>query len=155
MASTPKKSTTKSKATKQSSTKKKMGRPKKVINQKQFETMCGLQCTRDEICAVLDIEDDTLNRWCKETYNGKTFSAVFEEKRGLGRMSLRRTQFKLAEKSAAMAIFLGKNYLGQTDHVEIVDNTPIERLDAILGGIKEIAMQGASDGTATANTETE
>lgn len=97
---------------------KKMGRPKKEIDKKQFETMCGLQCTRDEICAILDIEDDTLNRWCKETYDGKTFSAVFEEKRSLGKMSLRRAQFKLAEKSAAMAIFLGKNYLGQTDQVD-------------------------------------
>lgn len=97
---------------------KKMGRPKIEIDKKQFETMCGLQCTRDEICAILDIQDDTLNRWCKETYDGKTFSAVFEEKRSLGKMSLRRAQFKLAEKSAAMAIFLGKNYLGQTDQVD-------------------------------------
>ncbi len=30
-------------------------------------------------------------------------------------MSLRRFQFKLAQRSAAMAIFLGKNYLGQSD----------------------------------------
>jgi hypothetical protein len=38
-----------------------------------------------------------------------------------------------------MAIFLGKNYLGQRDTTEIVDNTPIEKLDEILKGIKENA----------------
>lgn len=154
MASTSKKSTAKKTATKQSSKpKKKMGRPKKVINQTQFETMCGLQCTLDEICALLGVSDKTLNEWCRETY-GTTFSEVFKEKKALGKMSLRRSQFKLAEKSAAMAIFLGKNYLGQTDHVEFVDNTPIEKLDAILGGLKNIAMGVQQDGT-EAVTETE
>ena len=34
------------------------------------------------------------------------------------RIKLRRNQLKLSEKSAAMAIFLGKNYLGQTDRIE-------------------------------------
>ena len=69
-------------------------------------------------------------------------------------MSLRRAGFNLAKKSAPVHIFYAKNYLGMTDHVEVVDNTPIERLDAILGGIKSIAMQGANNGT-EANTETE
>ena len=32
-------------------------------------------------------------------------------------------QFKLAEKSATMAIWLGKQYLGQTDKAEIITNT--------------------------------
>jgi hypothetical protein len=40
-----------------------------------------------------------------------------------------------------MAIFLGKNYLGQTDVTEVVDNTPIEKLDSILKGIKDNAEQ--------------
>jgi hypothetical protein len=31
-------------------------------------------------------------------------------------MSLRRAQFKLAETNASMAIFLGKQYLGQKDY---------------------------------------
>ena len=43
---------------------------------------------------------------------------VFEQGKDLGRVSLRRTQFKLAGKSAAMAIFLGKNLLGQSDRHE-------------------------------------
>lgn len=44
------------------------------------------------------------------------YSQVYAQKRSGGRISLRRLQFKLAEKSAAMAIFLGKNILGQSDY---------------------------------------
>ena len=90
------------------------GRPQKEIDQKIFENLCSIQCTMQEILAVLDISDKTLSSWCRRTY-GKSFSEIFSIKRQLGFISLRRTQFKLAEKSAAMAIFLGKQYLGQTD----------------------------------------
>lgn len=90
------------------------GRPKKQIDRKTFENLCSIQCTMQEILAVLDVSDKTLTNWCKETY-GMHFSEIFAIKRQAGFVSLRRTQFKLAEKSAAMAIFLGKNLLGQTD----------------------------------------
>ena len=93
------------------------GRPKKQIDQKEFEKLCFLQCTKQEFCSWFDTTDKTLERWCKETY-GMGFSEVFRIKRENGIISLRRTQFQLAEKSPAMAIFLGKNLLGQTDKVE-------------------------------------
>lgn len=95
-----------------------MGRPKKQINKEEFEKLCFLQCTRNEFCMWFDVSDETLNKWCKDNYNGKTFLAVFQEKKQGGLISLRRTQFQLAEKSPAMAIFLGKNLLGQSDRVE-------------------------------------
>ena len=91
------------------------------IDKKQFENLCGLQCTLLEICDAFDVEDDTLNSWCKKTY-GTTFSEVFKLKRGKGQISLRRMQWKLAEKNAAMAIFLGKQYLGQKDKIEYTDD---------------------------------
>ena len=91
------------------------------IDKKQFENLCGLQCTLLEICDFFDVEDDTLNSWCKKTY-GTTFSEVFKRKRGKGQISLRRMQWKLAEKNAAMAIFLGKQYLGQKDKIEYTDD---------------------------------
>lgn len=99
-------------------TKKKLGRPKKPISQKQFEELCGIQCTEEEICAVLDVSDVTLNIWCKETY-GKTFLEVFKEKREAGKMSLRRKQWNLAETNATMGIWLGKQYLGQRDETKV------------------------------------
>ena len=91
------------------------------IDKRQFENLCGLQCTLLEICDFFDVEDDTLNSWCKKTY-GTTFSEVFKRKRGKGQISLRRMQWKLAEKNAAMAIFLGKQYLGQKDKIEYTDD---------------------------------
>ena len=95
-----------------------MGRPRKQINKTEFEKLCFLQCTEKEVCSWFDVSDETLNKWCKENYDGRTFLDVFKEKRENGLISLRRTQFQLAEKSPAMAIFLGKNLLGQTDKVE-------------------------------------
>ena len=83
------------------------GRPKKVINQKLFENLCGIQCTEAEICGVLECSADTLNRWCK-----------YKSKSQVGKSSLRRAQWKLAEKNASMAIWLGKQYLEQKDIVE-------------------------------------
>ena len=96
---------------------KKLGRPKKDINVQQFENLCGLQCTLEEIAAFFDCSVDTIERFCKREYK-QTFAEVFKLKRGIGKISLRRSQWKLAEKYPAMAIFLGKQYLEQTDKVE-------------------------------------
>lgn len=92
----------------------KRGRPQKEIDKAQFEKLCELQCTLIEILCFFGVSDKTLESWCKREY-GLNFSEVFQEKRRGGLISLRRMQFQLARKSAAMAIFLGKNYLGQTD----------------------------------------
>lgn len=94
------------------------GRPQKEIDRKAFEQLCGLQCSEIEFCDWFDVTDKTLNTWCKRTY-GMNFSEVFALKRGKGKISLRRNQWKLAEKSAAMAIWLGKQYLGQRDNVDV------------------------------------
>ena len=97
---------------------RKVARPRKEIDQKDFESLCALQCTREEICGFFDISEKTLDSWCKRTY-GQSFSLVFNQKRGKGKISLRRAQFRLAEKNANMAIWLGKQWLGQKDTVEI------------------------------------
>lgn len=94
-----------------------MARPRKEIDQKQFENLCALQCTEQEICAWFDVCDETLSAWCKRTYK-KGFSEVFRQKRGKGKISLRRSQWRLAENNAAMAIWLGKQYLEQKDTIE-------------------------------------
>lgn len=95
-----------------------MARPRKEIDQKQFENLCGLQCTKEEICGFFEITDKTLESWCKRTYK-QGFSEVFRQKRGKGKISLRRSQWRLAEKNANMAIWLGKQYLDQKDNVEV------------------------------------
>ena len=97
------------------------GRPKKEINKEQFEKLCSIQCTLEEIASFFDCCDDTINNWCKKEY-GDNFSGVFKKKSASGKMSLRRIQFKLAEKNTSMAIFLGKQYLGQKDIIENNEN---------------------------------
>lgn len=105
-----------------------MGRPKKKISQKQFESLCAIQCTEEEICDVLEVTDKTLTKWCKETYN-KPFSEVFREKRALGKASLRRNQWKLAEKgNSTMQIWLGKQILKQSEN-PILDEIKLKELE--------------------------
>lgn len=102
-----------------------MARPRKEIDQKNFENLCGLQCTKDEICDFFETTDKTLESWCKRTYKAG-FSEVFKLKRGKGKISLRRAQFQLAQKNANMAIWLGKQYLGQRDMREVNVNSNID-----------------------------
>lgn len=112
------------------------GRPKKEIDKEDFEKLCALHCTQKEIEAWFNVSDKTLFKWCKEIY-GVNFSVIQKEKAERGKISLRRAQFQLAEKNAAMAIFLGKNYLGQSDRQETIISagTPApERLVFDFGG---------------------
>lgn len=122
----------------------KMGRPKKEINQREFEAMCMIQCTEAEICSVLGVSEKTLNAWCRKTYKA-TFSQVFAQKRKNGWVSLRRTQWELAKKNVSMAIFLGKNYLGQSDRIQVDQTEVLNKLDAVLDGIKDDADSIVSD----------
>lgn len=75
-----------------------------------------IQCTKSEMCAFFGVTDKTLDRWVKETY-GESFSAVFRQKRGRGKVSLRRSQWRLAVENLnpTMLIFLGKQFLAQSD----------------------------------------
>ena len=103
--------------------KNKGGRPKIEIDVDQFEKLCELQCTIPEIANYFRCSEDTIERWCQSEF-GQPFSEVFRIKRGGGLMSLRRRQWNLAETNTAMAIFLGKQYLGQSDKVEVAHDEP-------------------------------
>lgn len=115
-----------------------MARPKKEIDQTDFEKLCGLQCTQEEICGWFGVTDKTLNSWCKRTYD-QSFSEIFKEKRGIGKISLRRAQFRLAEKNANMAIWLGKQYLGQSDRGEYTVAVDRREDDPLTLALKETA----------------
>lgn len=116
------------------------GRPRKEIDNKIFENLCGLQCTLEEIAGVFDCSPDTIERWCKREYEA-TFAEVYKKHSAKGKTSLRRIQFKLAEKSAAMAIFLGKNYLGQKDNIIETDEQTLQAVGEALVKIKRAAEQ--------------
>ena len=121
-----------------------MARPRKEIDQEQFEKLCAMQCTKDEICGFFDdIDEKTLTGWCKRTY-GEGFSDVFKKKSAKGKISLRRYQFELAKRNATMAIWLGKQYLGQRDEVEI-DAMVSSAEDELSKSLREMAKELESD----------
>lgn len=115
---------------------KKNGRPKKEFNKEIFEELCKIQCTETEIAGIFRCCEDTLSNWCKENYDGKTFLEVYKIYSQDGKKSLRRYQFDLAKKHPAMAIWLGKQYLGQKDMVE-VDHQSNGVLTEIVGALNE------------------
>lgn len=96
-----------------------MARPRIEIDKTQFEKLCSIQCTREEIAGFFGCSDDTIERWCKREYKAN-FAVVFAKKRGVGKISLRRAQFRMAETNPSMAIWLGKQYLGQREQQDIV-----------------------------------
>lgn len=118
-----------------------MARPLKEIDRKQFENLCGLQCTKEEICAFFDITDKTLESWCKRTYECG-FSEIFKQKRGIGKISLRRHQFRLAENNANMAIWLGKQYLEQSDSPNRIELSAEVKEDGLSKSLRELAEKG-------------
>ena len=125
-----------------------MARPLKEINQKAFENLCGLLCTEAEICAFFDVTDKTLSGWCRRTY-GKSFSEIYRIKSVQGKISLRRYQLQLAQKSAAMAIFLGKNWLGQKDAPVEVTHTasPIDKITEEIFRLQQQEREESPDET--------
>lgn len=102
-----------------------MARPQKQINHDEFKKLCALQCTEEEIAGWFDCSVDTLERWCKREYR-ESFAEVYKRYSADGKTSLRRYQFALAKTNATMAIWLGKQWLGQRDDfmqtTDAVDN---------------------------------
>jgi len=130
---------------------KPMGRPKKEFDKKIFQDLVGLGCTQEEICWFFRDETgksaniDTLTRWCKREFD-MTFQEYFRQNGCMMlKIQLRRNQLKLSGSSAAMAIFLGKNYLGQTDHVEVEDTSALDKLDSILSEVRANAIQQSTE----------
>lgn len=99
-----------------------MARPKIVWDDKQYaslEYMALIHCTQKEMAGVMHVDEDTLNRLIKVRYKC-SFSEFYEKYSANGNMSLRRAQFKSAENgNATMQIWLGRQWLGQTEHQEI------------------------------------
>lgn len=122
-----------------------MARPRKNIERKDFESLLAIQCTLEEVTAFFDhkldgCSADTIERWCKRTYN-ESFADIAAKKRNLGKISLRRAQFELAKKNGAVAIFLGKNYLGQKDNIIETDEQTLQAVGEALVKIKRAAEQ--------------
>lgn len=96
----------------------KKGRPSIEIDYQQAEGLGSIQCTISECAAVLGVSEESLNQDAR-------FLQLWRKGKEKGKKSLRRTQFELAQQSATMAIWLGKQYLGQTEKQEISANQAV------------------------------
>lgn len=95
-----------------------MGRPKIEINWIEFDKLCAIQCSLREIASWFDCSEDTIERRVKETHD-VTFAEYFDQKRGKGKIALRRKQYDVAMSgNVSMLIWLGKQYLDQSDKQE-------------------------------------
>jgi hypothetical protein len=94
---------------------RKPGRPPADVDLEQLEKLSELQCTQEEIASFFRLSLSTIKRLAAtpEVRN------ILDRGAALGRIRLRRQQFKLLrEGSNPMAIWLGKQFLGQRDRVE-------------------------------------
>src|SRR5438067_252131 len=84
------------------------------IDMAELERLSAMQCTDEEIAAWFKVTTRTIERRRKN----RAFAEVMDRGKAKGRISVRRTQIKLLEAgNATMAVWLGKNMLGQTDEV--------------------------------------
>ena len=91
-----------------------MARPNVKIDLVELEKLCGMQCTDGEIAAFFGVSTRTIVR----RRNVAKFSEIMERAKAKGRISVRRTLFRLAAAgNVAAAIFLSKNLLGYKDIV--------------------------------------
>lgn len=95
------------------------GRPRALLpDDRTLKLVTGLasiMCTTKDAAAALGVSEPTFIKFKSDYPQAKE---AWEMGQGQARVSLRRKQWKLADKSPAMAIFLGKNYLDQTDRQE-------------------------------------
>ena len=141
------------------------GRPPKLqadeATMKQIGGLGRIQATTRECAAWFGVVENTFLKFLNDNPEARQ---AFDDGKQVGLTSLRRTQFRLAEKNAAMAIFLGKNYLGQTDKhdlqhtgkdggpIQYVDLTTVsdddlKRLEHVLGALAHPGSGGSLTGT--------
>jgi hypothetical protein len=95
--------------------KRKVGRPKVEIDWEEFDKLCEIQCTQEEIAFWFRCSVDTIDRAVKREKK-VNFAEYFNQKRGSGKVALRRAQFQTAlSGNPTMLIWLGKNILKQED----------------------------------------
>lgn len=99
-----------------------------------------MQCTAVEIAGFFNCSVDTIERWCDRTYK-MGFADCFKKFSAPGKISLRRKQYHVAMNgNVSMLIFLGKQYLGQSDRaIAEPESEALTKLDEILKETKNRA----------------
>ncbi len=120
----------------------KMGRPRIEIDWDDFERLCKMLCTAEEIAGYFSCSTDTLSRAVKSKY-GKTFADIYKSYNAHGKVALRRSMMQMALKqdrnSVPILIYLDRKHTyedtpGAGDftppandgQIKVVDNKPID-----------------------------
>ena len=99
------------------------------IDMVELEKLCVLHCSDREIADWFGVSLRTIERRRQEP----EFAAVIDRGRSKGKISVRRLQMKLVEQgNTTMAIWLGKQLLGQSDYVEHEVHSPMNQVFQVL-----------------------
>jgi hypothetical protein len=110
-----------------------MARPRIEIDWVEFDKLCAIHATQLEIASWFKCSVDTIDRAVKRKHR-MGFAEYHAQKEGPGKISLRRKQFDLAQKgNVTMLIWLGKQYLGQSEKQQITAD--IETKETIYDSI--------------------
>src|ERR1700676_4075285 len=92
----------------------------------ELEKLCMLQCTLAELAAFFGCSEPTIDRRAADP----TFRAIMQRGYLKGKISVRRKQMQLLDGgNATMAVWLGKQLLGQRDNIDVgVHPTRLEDL---------------------------
>ena len=119
--------------------KRSVGRPKTNLDLADLEKICRLNCTMPEIAAFFDIPLRTL----EDKYtNDEAVRRSIDKGRNQGKLSLRRKQLQILDETnnPTMAIWLGKQLLGQRDKHDIVtEDKSTTRLPDALNIVEKLA----------------
>jgi hypothetical protein len=108
-----------------------MGRHKMPVDEAKLEKLAQLGLSNAEIASVLDCSPDTIER---------NYRDVLDTGREHRNASLRRKQFEVAiSGNPTMLIWLGKQYLGQSDKQEVSgpDGGPLQFVTRSILDAKE------------------
>lgn len=104
-----------------------MGRPPIEIKWEDFEKLCGLHCTLEEIASWFHCSADTIERSCKKHYQ-ESFAEIYRKKKAFGTISLRRKMWSMAtDGNVTLLIWLSKQHLGFSDKME-------QKVDQVVSG---------------------
>ena len=95
--------------------KRKVGRPPIEIDWEEFDKLLLIHATLREVAGWFNCSEDTIERLVLKKF-GMNFADYKDQKGAKGKISIRSKQFQTAmDGNIAMLIWLGKNWLGQSD----------------------------------------
>lgn len=104
---------------------KKRGRKRKYINKKKVENLINIGLSTVDIAKIIGVNESTIRRNFAEFLEKRKNKEI--EELQVKKNRLRDAQWELAieKMNPVMQVWLGKNYLGQSDKIETKENKKI------------------------------